>query len=77
MKVTIKQQTEGNPGFVGEERFDVQIASDQITLFNQSDDGSEVFVRLSCGATLCVDIDYGEFIKKLNVAMKNTGKVTK
>ena len=67
IKVTVKQQAEGTPGFVEEETFEIQINTDQITLFNKSlDDPSITFVRLTCGATLVLDMKYTEFVKLLN-----------
>ena len=78
LKVKIRQQTDGTPGFVVEDDFEVQIGADKITLFNQSeDDHGMVFVRLTCGATLCVVMKYDTFIKKLALALKSPGKITK
>ena len=75
IKLTIRQSTEGNPGFMEPELISVQINTDHITLFNDGDDGSGVtFVRLSCGATLCVDMPYVKFIETLN---KSAGLIQK
>lgn len=78
LKVIIKQQGEGKPGFLEEDEFEVQIGADKITLFNKSDeDPNVVFVRLTCGATLCVSMKYDAFVKKLSAALKTPGKVVK
>lgn len=67
IKVKVKQQVEGKPGFVEEEIIEVQINTENITLFNQGEeDPSVTFVRLTCGATLCVDMKYDKFISLLN-----------
>ena len=78
MKVKIKQQPDGKPGFIGEDDFEVQIGADKITLFNKSeDDPNIVFVRLMCGATLCISMNYGTFVNKLAHALQNPGKIVK
>jgi hypothetical protein len=57
------------------ELISVQINTDHITLFNDGDEGSDVtFVRLACGATLCVDMPYVKFIDVLNKQSGNTQK---
>jgi len=66
MKVNVRQQTEGTPGFVEDEIFEVRINTDLITLFNKSEDNPNItFVRLTCGATLIVDMKPAAFINKL------------
>lgn len=78
MKVMVKQQPDGKPGFMDDEEFEVQIGADKITLFNKSDeDPNIVFVRLACGATLCVSMKYTTFINKLTYALQNPGKIVK
>ena len=78
LKVMIKQQSEGKPGFIDEDEFEVQIGADKITLFNKSDEEpGVVFVRLTCGATLCVVMKYATFVTKLKTALQNPGKITK
>lgn len=77
-KVQVKQQADGKPGFMEDEEFDIQINANKITLFNKSEDDPDItFVRLGCGATLCVSTPYADFIKKLNAALKPGVKVTK
>ena len=72
MKVKVRQETEGKPGFMAEELFDVNINVDQITLFNKSEDDNNItFVRLNCGATLILAMKYAEFVTRLK---KLTGK---
>lgn len=71
MKVNVRQEVDGKPGFAADE-FEVQIQTEQITVFNRGYEEKEqdiVFVRLSCGATICVVSAYNDFVKKLNVAM--------
>lgn len=78
LKVTVRQQSEGKPGFMDDEEFEIQISVNNITLFNKSEDDDGItFVRLSCGATLCVSTPYAEFVKKLQVALKAGVKVVK
>ena len=78
LKVNVRQQSEGKPGFMEDEEFEVQIGADKVTLFNKSeDDDSITFVRLTCGATLCVSLPYPDFIKKLQSALKAGAKVVK
>lgn len=72
----MRQAVEGNPGFMEEEEFDIQINTDKITLFNKSEeDDSVTFVRLVCGVTLCLVIPYNEFVKKLQDIEKNGSKL--
>lgn len=78
LKVSIRQQSDGTPGFIKEDDFEVQISADKITLFNKSEDDPDVvFVRLTCGATLCVVEAYNKFVGRLTTALKNPGKITK
>jgi len=78
LKVKMRQQSEGKPGFIEEEDFEVQIGADKITLFNKSeDDPNIVLVRLSCGATICVVMKYNAFINKLSSALSNPGRIVK
>ncbi len=78
LKVIVKQQSDGKPGFMEDEEFEIQINVEKITLFNKSEDDDDVtFVRLACGATLCVATPYNKFVKKLQVALKDEAKVTK
>lgn len=68
VEVTVRQAAEGQPGFIEDDEFYVKISPEQITLFNSGLDnkGEEVtFVRLSCGATLCVVCQYDKFEKLL------------
>lgn len=77
LKVMVKQQSDGTPGFVEDEEFEIQVNIEKITLFNKSEDDDDVtFVRLACGATLCVATPYGAFVKKLQAALKS-GKLPK
>lgn len=78
LKVSIRQQADGKPGFIEEDDFEVQIAAEKITLFNKSEDDPDiVFVRLTCGATLCVVETYNKFVLRLTKALKNPGSITK
>lgn len=78
MKVTIRQQSEGTPGFVEADDFEIQINAKQITLFNRSEEDDDItFVRLACGATICVVMTYNAFVKKLQSALKSGDKVTR
>ena len=72
LKVSVKQQNDGQPGFIEEEEFEIQVNTDQITLFNRSDDSKDItFIRLSCGATLCVSMSYPKFVVALQKALKS------
>lgn len=78
LKVNVKQQSDGKPGFMEDEEFEIQINVEKITLFNKSEEDDDItFVRLACGATLCVITPYNAFVKKLQVALKSGIKVTK
>lgn len=76
IKLTVRQQAEGTPGFMEDELFEVQVNTNSITLFNKSVDEPDItFIRLSCGATLIVDMKYSDFVKLM---AKVTGeKVTR
>jgi len=75
MKVKVKQQEEGKPGFMEEEEFEIQINTTQITLFNESQDDPEItFIRLTCGATLVASVKYTKFVAQLNSLKAGTAK---
>ena len=63
IKVKIRERAEGNPGFMDADEFEVTINLDNVTLFNGGEDqGKEVtFVRLACGAMLCLPMSVKEF----------------
>lgn len=68
ISVLVRQAVEGNPGFVEDDEFVINIAVDKITVFNQGvdDEGKDViFVRMVCGASICVVCDFEEFIELL------------
>lgn len=70
-KVKVRQQADGKPGFIEDDEFEVNINSTQVTLYNKSEEEENtIFVRLTCGATLCVSTPYATFVKKLNTALK-------
>jgi|GEM_PF-6785342 len=75
MKVDIRQQVEGNPGFI-KETMEVQINTQTITLFNSGEAKDETFVRLTCGTTLCVAMPYSSFVKKMQIALRADKKVS-
>lgn len=52
--IKIRERTEGEPGFIEAHEFEVTINLDQVSLFNVGEDPKVTFVRLTCGATLCV-----------------------
>ena len=75
MKVRIKQHVEGNPGFVEPEIIEIQVAVNQITLFNRGfvgEDEEVVLARLSCGTLLVIEDNYSSFVNKLSVALKGS-----
>ena len=59
--IKIRERTEGEPGFVEAHEFEITINLDQIKLFNTGEDPKITFVRLSCGATLCVCMSLKKF----------------
>ena len=64
--VTILERMDGTPGLVAEEEFNIHMNLDNITLYNKSPEMPGVtFVRLTCGASLCVLLEFKEFIKIL------------
>ena len=63
--VVVRERVEGAPGIVEEQEFEIVINLEQMTLFNKGEDPKVTFVRLVCGATLCVLIPYEKFIKKV------------
>ena len=79
MPVVVRERVEGAPGVVEEQEFEIYINKDQITLFNVGEDPKVTFVRLVCGATLCVLIPYNKFTKMIvdeTTAKKPTTKKT-
>lgn len=65
INVVVRERMEGTPGFVEEQEFDIYINPDNITLFNQGEDPDVVFVRMVCGATLCVVMTQKEFVSEM------------
>lgn len=63
--VLIRERVEGTPGFVEALDLPVTINTDQITLFNIGEDPEITFVRLTCGATLCVVMPFEKFVGKI------------
>lgn len=66
--LTIRERVEGAPGFMQSQEFSVTVNADQITLFNKGEDPGVTFVRLSCGATLCVVMPLNKFMNKMGLA---------
>jgi hypothetical protein len=78
LKLKVRQQADGKPGFIDDDEFEIQVNVEKITLFNKSEDDKDItFVRLACGATLCVAVPYNTFVKKLQAAMKPGAKAVK
>jgi hypothetical protein len=66
IKVIMRDRVEGAPGFVGPQEIEVVINLDQVTLFNSGEEDEDItFVRLSCGATLCIVMPYKDFYKEV------------
>lgn len=68
ISVVVRQAVDGAPGFIEDDEFEVSVAVDKISLFNQGvdDRGDDVtFVRMICGATLCVVENYRDFAKMI------------
>jgi hypothetical protein len=63
--VKVRERNDGEPGFMEQQEFVVTINKEQITLFNAGEDPTVTFVRLSCGATLCVVSPREKFVKLL------------
>lgn len=67
VNVKIRERLEGAPGFMEFQEIEVTINADKITLFNKGEDPRITFVRLECGATLCVAMPYKEFTKLIGM----------
>ena len=64
--VSIKERVDGAPGVIADEEFDIIMDVDKVTLFNSSNETPNItFVRLVCGATLCVNLSPENFKKRL------------
>lgn len=70
IELIIRERIEGAPGFVQAQELPVTINADQITLFNKGEDPTVTFVRLSCGATLCVVMPFNKFMQTVGVKQK-------
>lgn len=62
LPVTVRERAEGSSGLVEPEEFNIFINVDEITLFNSGEDPNVCFVRLTCGATLCVALPFEVFV---------------
>lgn len=67
--LTIRERIEGAPGFMQALDLPVTINTEQITLFNKGEDPELTFVRMSCGATLCVVMPVHELMEKMGLTV--------
>jgi len=68
INLVVREKVEGTPGVIDDEEFNIHINANQVTLFNKGEDPKVTFVRLVCGATLCVLMPHDKFVKKLKEA---------
>ena len=64
--IAIRERLDGAPGFLEAQEFNVSINKDHITLYNKGEEDGITFVRLTCGATLCVLMPVSKFVQLLN-----------
>lgn len=69
IEVFIREHVEGTPGFMDKRDFLVNINVDHVTLFNKGEDSEVTFVRLACGATICVVASPEEFAQLIEAAL--------
>lgn len=65
IEVPIKERAEGTPGIIPEEEFIIHLNTNQITVITPTEDPKETYVRLSCGATVCISMSYEMLIGTL------------
>ena len=65
--LVIRERIEGAPGFMQALDLPVTINTEQITLFNKGEDPELTFVRMACGATLCVVMPVIRFMEKMGL----------